>query len=248
MYKTLLASLPSADNNLTRIPKTIFSAIIVCTILTIAIATCWTLGDNEPGKLSLEIIKLTLQLILIVVFGSIVTNETAKRRERKNALSAFRKKLLNDTINTYMDVKRVRRLLRAKCTGGSGESSQKNLTQIPYKVYDKQVNRLIEIQLSLEIKIHELNNHENSPIFQSPGSITGLKSQFKEMECYLYDIIYEYENILTAYDKQPKCIPLSRLVNLAAFIQYGTTTDPSPFRENFTEYFKKTLTLLRTDK
>jgi hypothetical protein len=161
-----------------------------------------------------DLVKMTYQFCLIVVIGGAVTwlfREYTRVREHRESDSQELASMSQDLVRTYNDIKRIRRLLRARAQrGGSVTESE---TTVRRRVYEELMGELNEVQLRLEQYKRRVRSEE--PLFRKSE---GLESALKEMEKYLHDIIEEYENVLRSYEEDPPNLSITRLPKLAEFI------------------------------
>lgn len=176
--------------------KIFLSLTTVVTVLGIIIY--FLLKNENTRVLGTDVLKLSIQLILIVVFGGILIQEYNRRRERKEALNEFRKTVFRELVRSYTDVKRIRRILRANCVEGSDEKEK----GIPYTIYEEQINKISDIEIRLETVIVELKTFDAA--FAENDE---LNDRLQEMEHYLNDLVVEYENISRSGSKSKYVLP-----------------------------------------
>lgn len=174
----------------------------------------FVLAWRNFGAAFSDLVKMTYQFCLIVVIGGAVTwlfREYTRVRERRESDSQELASLSQDLVRAYNDIKRIRRLLRARAQrGGSVTESE---TTIRCGVYEEFMGELNEVQLRLEG--YKRRVHSEEPLFRKSE---GLESALEEMEKYLHDIIEEYENALRSYEEGPPNLSITRLPKLAEFI------------------------------
>ena len=220
--------------------KLVLSFIFTITVFGVIIFFLLTHGDREIRLFGFDVAKLLIQLILIVVFGGILIQEYNRKRERKEALNDFRKMILRDLIRAYADTKKARRLLRAKC-GPKANAEDNNVGEVPYVVYEEQIHNINDIQLRLETLKHELDTFKEAFTDESE-----LKSCIESMEKYLRRLVTEYEKI-SATDSPRECLSISQLNHLKNFIHRNPGKELSPFTNDFTSIFRRSLELIQAE-
>lgn len=100
-------------------------------------------------------------MTLVAVVGGIIVQEYNRRRERKEAINEFRKTVLRNLIQAYAGAKKSRRLLRARCRLRNQQGDEAGI-EIPMSVYEEQMKSLNDIELQLEMLVHELNTFSDA--------------------------------------------------------------------------------------
>ncbi|HEX5717352.1 MAG TPA: hypothetical protein VF179_14425 [Thermoanaerobaculia bacterium] len=220
--------------------KRIVAAFI--SILSAAALLVWLLlthGNKQAQELGKELGKLTGQVTLVAVLGGIIVQEYNRRRERSEAVNEFRKTVLRNLIHAYAGAKKSRRLLRARCRLRNQLQGDDIRIEIPRLVYEEQMGSVNEIQLELEMLVHELNTFSDA--FSTRNLIRG---SVHKMQKYLGTIITEYEKSLRETEDS-ECIPLDKLVQLSDFVD---VRKDSYFRRNFTGSFYSALSLIQKER
>jgi hypothetical protein len=137
--------------------KRVLIVVAVLTADVLAICLMFKLGSNDPKlkDLGYETIRLSIQLLLIVLFGGIFIQEYNRSRARKDAVNEFRRTILKDLSRGYSDAKGVRRILRARCEGPANQTIPNNDDCIPLPLYDEHIGTINSTQLGLEIMERE---------------------------------------------------------------------------------------------
>ena len=216
------------------------SMTIAITLLVSAIATIYV-GLNRThveSVVGIEYAKLLFQFLLLIVFGGAVsllykqhireTEERANLRLREQELLDLRRGFVRNIrqtlIGIYNDTKRVRRLLRSSCVNESDQNEQVVLSE----PYIKQMEQLLDTQLSLETLVHELK------IDQIQLSLDKeISRSVTLMEDYLRSVLQEYEQRYPVAEASR----LSELPTLSKFI--GPYAESGEFRSNFVHSFQR---------
>lgn len=197
-------------------------------------------GENTPenqkflNDILYDAAKLLMQLIVIVIAGNFMITSYNTLRQKKQESKDFRKAIHKLLVNAYLSTKKSRYVLRAKCKSSI----------IPYSAYEKELQKIIDTKIQLEIIIHEID--ENKRKFKAKEDIE-LKHKLESMENYLRNLIEEYTK-----GESPK-IDLSDKVNvkdlkhLSKFISSRKTVtdtkkEPAPNnlaeKSDFTIYYR----------
>ena len=214
----------------------ITSALFVAGLAS-GVAMMW-LGAKETNvdKLGLETAKFSVQLLLIAGGAGILVKEYERARSRRAAEDEFRRQLLRNVIRAYSDTKKLRRVLRARCTrladaaGGEG---------VLAATYDEYMERLNTTQIELEVLIRELKVFRGA-IEAHPALVRSLTG----MEKYLGRLVDEYERERRGVGESV-CRALTDLPRLAAFVARRPAGD---FRPDFAAHFHAALSVLERER
>ena len=195
--------------------------------------------NDQLRNLGYETIKLSIQLLLVVLFGGIFIQEYNRSRARKVAVNDFRRATLRNLSRAYSDIKGVRRILRAKCQPTSDAKSVTLEDCLPLTAYDEHIATINATQLELEILVRELEIIKE--VFEETKTLIGY---IRSMEEYIKEVINEYEIKSKEY-RGSVSVPLSRLPRLSALI--AKMSENSDFLK-FAESYDKALTLIQEER
>jgi hypothetical protein len=196
-------------------------------------------GNANLTTLAYDTIKLSIQLILIVLIGGILIQDYNRHRERKTATNDFRRTTLRNLSRAYADIKGVRRLLRAKCQPFSNTQSTVAGDYISLADYDENITVINSTQLELEILVRELRIIKK--VFKNTNELI---CYIKTMENYIKGVIEEYETE-TKKHRGSDSVPLSKLPRLSAFI--ATRNESKEFNV-FAQCYKRALTIIQKER
>ena len=235
------STLPQHKQNKSFPTKRVLVVAAVLALDVLAIYLMFRLGRNDPElkKLGYETIRLSIQLLLIVLFGGIFIQEYNHARARKDAVNEFRRAILKDLSHAYSDAKGVRRILRARCERTAINGSARG-DCIPLPLYDEHIAIINATQLELEIMVRELEIIKG--VFKNTKELI---AHIKEMEKYLGHVITEYETNVKEY-RGAASIPLSDLPRLRALI-IKTATKEGDF-EKFSNSYHDALTIIQEER
>ena len=191
------------------------------------------------AKLGYEIAKFVAQLTLIVVAGGLIVKEYEQARARRSAVHEFRRQVLRSIIGAYSEVKKIRRVLRARCIRAAGEEGGAAVESIPAAAYDAHMERLNEIQIELEVLVRELKVFRET--FDAPGELT---RQLVAMERYLSALTDEWEVSRPDFGDRPGS-PVGQLPRLEAFLARRPAGD---FKAAYTRPFTAALDLIQAER
>jgi hypothetical protein len=113
------------------------------------VALWW--ADTKPNTLGYELAKALLQLLVVAVVGTALSLATFNyqrsrdhRREIRQRGDELLRTLLNDALGSYHEIKRARRMLRARLWMAGGRESLRT------EVYDEQLAAINDAQLDFE--------------------------------------------------------------------------------------------------
>jgi hypothetical protein len=196
-------------------------------------------GNDDLTKLGYDTIKLSIQLILIVLFGGIFIQEYNRSRARKTAMNDFRRTTLRNLSRAYSDIKGVRRILRAKCQSVPQLQFKTVGDCLPLAAYDEHIATINATQLELEILVRELKIIKE--VFENTDALIGY---ITSMEEYIKEVVSEYETESKKH-RGSDSVPLSKLPRLSALI--ARRTESTDFRV-FAEGYDKALTIIQEER
>ena len=242
--------------------RTMITVAVVFGLAGIALFIFWP--KTMQRHLETEVYKLTYQFLLVVVVGgalSLIYKEFEREREdttrdnerrrddaaneaetqiiKRNAERALQQQFHGEIVQAYHQVKRVRRLLRARTLNGSDSHAEQ---MVAAGSYDEQMQRLIDVQLSFEWFIHRVR--VNQHLF---AAVPDLSSDLQRIEEYLNRLVNEYESFYSQLSPQGM-VRLASLERLREFI--GPVGDATRFKSdlkvpfhNLTAGLEKVITL-----
>jgi hypothetical protein len=158
-----------------------------------------------------DVFKLTYQFFLIGVIGGAISlfyESVQRQRDVREAERGLQRKLLEEVIQAYNKVKRVRRLLRAKARDKP-------------TLYDEQMLVLLDTQLDFEA--FELQAQSNPQLFPANSRV---EADLDSIEKYLNKIVDEYTSCPSlAGGPSPALAQLPRLQEFIAKRKDGTDFD-----------------------
>ena len=126
---------------------------IISLYASVLICMAATLLDLPNQDLGIEIVKVLLQLIIVIIIGGIlsyIVQEVRDEQQKREAIKELKKSLLNQLLDTYSEVKKVRRLLRARGIGQINlPYEQQFLLQ---KIYDDELKEQLEVLTNTQIE------------------------------------------------------------------------------------------------
>ncbi|MGQ0650050.1 MAG: hypothetical protein ACT4P7_21075 [Gemmatimonadaceae bacterium] len=203
----------------------------------IATAACLLASDNSTLRdLGKELGKLTGQVVLVTVIGGVILQEYNRRRDQKSERRERRNRMIGILVESYSSAKRSRRLLRAKCRATPPAVGAADGLHLSRVTYEEQMGSLNDVQLSLEMLIHDFMTFPET--FKRQDEI---KRAVERMENYLGTLITEYENgHRLVDDSQPV-----HVAGVHRFADFLHGKKDSFFRKNFTYSFRIALALMR---
>jgi len=178
-----------------------------------------------------EGVKYLMQLVLIVLLGGILLQQYTRARDSAEEVTEFRKDILAALMRAYNDTKKVRRILKGSTV--LKEQSSTRIYEIPRKIYEEQIQKLMDPQLEFEFYKKQLTALDD--VFTDTERV---RYQLEKLEKYLNAIIKEYDSRKGAYknlkSRDAASVPTNSLPNLADFLS-GTK-----FNEQFANIFDST--------
>ncbi|MGM9474518.1 hypothetical protein ACS5PJ_21315 [Pseudarthrobacter sp. YS3] len=188
----------------------------------------------EANTLEFEAAKTFLQIAGVILFGAFValatflfqqewtfrrenfSRETQNLRDERERQDAALRNILNDTLETYNGVKRIRRVLKAE-TGPVGRKS------ISKEVYRRHLLDLNNYQLTFEYlkrtapTLNDRRLYSNPAVSRVVNVPLDLEREYKGVESYLNRIVKEFEENLHTVEER-ESVPLSSLASLNQFV------------------------------
>jgi hypothetical protein len=216
-------------------------------ILMITVAALIVLGalfavfwgnSPDPKAYEFEIAKAILQIVVVVVFGSIASNVlTGYQEERKKLALAvverehrgreradYLRTLLEGLLEAYHGVKRARRLLFAEIGATAGG-------RVSLIVYDSYLRSLTDDQLQFETY-----KRMAKVLDPEPRIADEFENRCKDIEHYLNEIIDEYKNNRYRVAASRDGLALDELERLKSFIEprgdFGMVSTPFEYLIN----------------
>lgn len=209
--------------------------------------------NPDPRLLGLEIAKSFLQMIVVLVFGTILSllsaefNRARAERERRRDTEhrkaenrdEFRKELLDRLNRAYINTKRARRLLRARAFSPPYYGTLDPTASVLAEPYDEQMSAINDIQLDLELLAKDVESN--------PGAFSDSERVLKGvagMEKILNGLVTEYEQQRGYFTGSPVTREVSKLKMLADLV---SPRDQSHFGNGFAAHFKEVSHSIRED-
>ncbi|UAA39195.1 hypothetical protein KIH87_02190 [Paraneptunicella aestuarii] len=172
------------------------SGLVICSVLALLVLAL----TGEVKDLETETYKAFLQLIVIGVAGHVVSILITKaNNERQEFLerNEFRNSILTRLNNAFIEVKKIRRVLRAVAL--KRDTGDKILYFVKVDDYHSQMQLLNEYQLELEVLAKDIST--NSALFTNCDEIS---TNLNSMEEYLNSIVDEYEHKQLTIESDPQ--------------------------------------------
>ena len=170
--------------------------------ITILVTIYIHLDALDRADLEIEVGKAMLNIIAVVIIGTIIQVIVRDFEQRSTYRDLLRKDLSEEVSKLYSRAKHVRRRLRAHVTN----------EKIDSKIFDDLLSEISDIQLGLER--YKRIADEGSNIGILPESIF---SDLSSMEKYLSKLVSEYEET-RPLDPASSIISLTDLITLKDFI------------------------------
>src|SRR5262249_18814090 len=191
--------------------------ILLLVLLLASAATLLALffRDVKQGDLAFEVAKALLQLGVVGVAGAAVTlamNATELDRQRLEYRDELLDMTLRHVVTAYANVKKARRLLRARVGIGSGGPGLVRIDD-----YDRYLELVNEAQLGLE---NLKGDVQTSARAFSYAEVIG--QSLTDMEGYLGRLVKEYEAKRQLVTQNPAGLPFTGLPRLSDFLAQAT--------------------------
>jgi hypothetical protein len=213
-----------------------FISLLLATIVVAALLL--QSEDSTTQELGKELGKMVGQVLLVTLAGGVLLQEYGRRRDLKAAAAELRKTMLSSLVESYMQTKKCRRLLRAKSRLPLDSPPASFDLALPQQIYEESMGTLNDTQLELEWLIQDLHSFPSA--FHRRDEI---RKPVDKMKNYLGTLITEYETSLRT-DREAGMIRWARLERLSDFL-HGKKG--SYFRQNFTRCFHEAVALMRVD-
>lgn len=213
--------------------------IALTTVLVItALAVIYLALSGKVTDIYSETYKTAIQLLVVAVTGHVVTFLVTKlnhEREEIRAKDEFRRKIIEKLNSAYIEIKRHRRLTRAKNTPVSGGYP----ISIQVESYNSLMEEVNDIQLQIEILAKEIEAFQG--IFKAYREV---QDYVDKMEDYLNKMINEYEHVAPVATGNPAIYSLDVLPEVSDLLgEYKG----SKFRTRFVKPYYLALDLIRCD-
>jgi len=162
--------------------------------------------------------------------------EDERERKNRNRREEFLRSILTRAAQAYSNVKKARRLLRARAIV-RGEAGGKSAVR---KHYDFYLRMIIDAQLELENLAGDIQTSEGMFF-----NLTALLAPLSEMESYLGKLITEYEKKAFETLHGPKLLCLTDLPQLEGFT--ATSTEVGDFKKQFSGPYRAIQRAIRRD-
>jgi hypothetical protein len=201
----------------------------------VAAILAWLVVTDRVAKdtLGFEAAKLLIQFLLVGVLGlilSLLVHDHNRRRDRELLVNDLRRSLLENLIRAYSDTKRARRVIMAhRMAHGT----------LPYAIYDAQMGKIIDTQLSLELLHHQVTT-SHAYFGEECGQI---RDDIRKMEKFLGEIIDEYKDVLRGASGYPDRVSLPQLPQLGSMM--GKEHEMHRFQPDFVLPYRSAVAKIR---
>lgn len=224
-------------------------------VIAIVLPTIWSTPAPQPSKL--ELVKVSLQVLLVVVFGTVASvllaefnrkrgqlleseaekrkdleTENERRKRQMENLSQYRRDLMKRLAVNYSGCKKCKRLFRARAVSSAGTERLVRASE-----YDKLMQEVNDVQLDLEEIGREL---ERADIALPEGET--VRGCVRKMEQYLSQLVGEYEQRMPAFHGDPSSWRLSEMPILWDLIRPHSE---SRIGEEFTQPYYNSIAALK---
>lgn len=205
------------------------------------------LGEKSFGR---EVGKTLLQIIAVSVLGTIATLLLAVYNSRRTELqkekdlsrianenrSQFKKESLRRVAEAYSDVKRARRMLRAKAFTTPYYRVWNDDSLVILSIYDQYMAEINNAQLSLEIISREIKGSVTS--FSRVENYQEISAKIQDIEECLKKLITEYEEKRNYFQGEPPLLAIKHLEKLKDFIGSEEKLFAEEFFDKAADLFK----------
>lgn len=225
--------MPLIENKM-KTAKIALSTLLIVTLFAV-IYLAWS---GNVTDIYSETYKTAIQLLVVAVTGHVVTFLVTKlnhEREEIRAKDEFRRNIIEKLNKQFIEVKRLRRLIRASNTPSGGGYP----AFVKVEDYDKLMEEINEIQLQIEVLAKETEAFQG--IFSAHAE---LQNNIDKMEEYLNNIINEYEHVAPEATGDPL------VYSLASVPQASDLLGPyqgSSFRTEFVKTYYEALDKVRSE-
>jgi hypothetical protein len=217
--------------------KTAIRALTTLLIVTLLVVV-YLASTGKVVDIYSETYKTAIQLLVVAVTGHVVTFLVTKlnhEREESRSKDEFRRKIIEKLNDSFVEVKRLRRLMRASNTPASGGLPQ----DVAMSDYHSLMEELNEVQLRLEIVAKEVEAFQG--LFKDHPT---LQANLDRMEGYLNHIIDEFEHTAPVPIGTP---PRFSLMSIPVIADYLGEYKQSRFRNEFIKPYYEALDMLRSE-
>lgn len=201
---------PRPENHLLHVA--LGACAVLVGLLAIALVLLSTSMQTYQG-LGIKILEVLAQVTAVTVAGGMLLQVYLKWHSRELAINDFRRAVLDGLIQDYIEVKRIRRMLRACAEHGQGGTQVNPWTHLPAAAYDKYLTELNGCELSLEVLCRRVEVFAS--VFPDAQS---LAEGVKAMHNYLDAIISEFERHKSIKRPESDLLPVSELEALSGFM------------------------------
>ncbi len=203
------AKAPVSQNQLAHIA--IWATVVLVGLLVVAL--CLLNSSFDSNAFGTKMLEILVQAVAVTVAGGLLVQAYLKWHSRELAINDFRRALLDGLINDYMEVKRIRRLLRASADHAQGGTEGNPWTHLPIAAYDKGLTELNLTELSLELLCRRVEIFAS--VFPDATSLIGSVSA---MHDYLGEVVREFERHKSFKRGYSDSLQISELSALSGFI------------------------------
>jgi len=194
------------------------ATIAVCALVTIVgllIAAIMLIdrGTTSYQALGFKILEVLTQTVAVTVAGGLLVQAYLKWHSRELAINDFRRAILDGLIRDYMDVKRIRRLLRAAAEHAQGGTDSNPWTHLSVLAYDKYLTELNASELSLEVLCRRVEAFAS--VFPDARS---LAEGIRAMHDYLDEVVSEFERHRSFKKTSSDLLQICDLAALSGFM------------------------------
>jgi hypothetical protein len=212
---------------------TILIVAMACLLLGSVVVLVLFFRTVTANTLEFEVAKALLQVGVVSIVGaavSLLTFEYQRERQALEYREGLVKSILDRALIAHSDVKKARRLLRARAIVDDGGM----VSATSYDLYLEMINNA---QLALENLARDIET--SAPAFRS----LELADDVWSMENYLSKLITEYETYRGKFRGSPPLLAINELPKLQGFIARGI----SEFQKSFVVPFREVQRALREE-
>lgn len=170
--------------------------------------------DVKPGTIAFELAKALLQVSVVVLIGALISLGTSdyqsmlnSRRELKLRSDEVLRRFLEDAVRGYHDVKRARRVMRARLNASDGKHA------IGTDLYDDQMEVINDAQLTFERLKLLVRGLPDERVTRAD-----LRLNIKIIEEALHELVEEYESNRPYMSQGADPNPIGKLAKLNWFL------------------------------
>lgn len=172
-------------------------------------------GSQIKRHVEEKVFDSTYQFFLITIVGggvSLVYEAYRRERELRERQKEIQRNLRSNLISSFNSAKQVRRLLRARAVRIDSDAGKELVLG---REYSKQLDKLIDAQLSFELAVHVVKSEPG--LFEGASSgdtALDLAAKLESVEDYLNEIITEYEKSYKTFTGNPPTKDFAELSKL----------------------------------